>query len=374
MRSLCAFVTIISIATAAWARGPRAALEPTAVPVSGALFSMDPATGAARLLMKINGQSFGPPVMAGKTLVVSTSDKHVVAIDPATGAVRWDRRSEQFIFGLAADAKAVYVGQGSILEALDAATGKTLWTHNNDIPVLNPVLADGLVIFNSFDGPVAIEQETGQLRWQMKVQWGYFVISPMSDKRVCVWKPDEIFVVDTPSGKTTWHTSADMTQTAPGALPSPAAGMHDMICQLRGTERNAESWSLHALDAASGRPLWRAALGDHPAVGPRTLLSKNWVYSLVDDHITAHDRATGIAQWQLVSPPIEAGGTPIAENGQVLFVPELDGPLAGYDAKTGAFRWRIAGPDHTADQIVRFGGICISDGSTIVSRNVLSRK
>ena len=128
--------------------------------------------------------------------------------------------------------------------------------------LLDPVLVDGLIVINTIDGPIAIDPATGKDKWRLNIQWGYFVFSPLSEKRLCVWKPDEIFMIDTDTGKTLWQSTADSSVSAGRTLPSPAVATSDIICQLRGSHKNPRDWSLFSLDAASGNIRWKTNLGD----------------------------------------------------------------------------------------------------------------
>ena len=71
------------------------------------------------------------PILAGRTLFVLPADsKHLIALDTATGAVKW-RRSRSLngavgLFLLAADSERVYVS-GSAVICFDARTGALLW-------------------------------------------------------------------------------------------------------------------------------------------------------------------------------------------------------------------------------------------------------
>ena len=100
------------------------------------------------------------------------------------------------------------------LFSLDPANGNVRWSFDNDMALLDPVLADGLIVFNTTDGPVSVEPATGKTRWRLNVQWGYFIMSTLGDHRLCVWKPDEIYVIDTESGKTLWQIAADNSVSA----------------------------------------------------------------------------------------------------------------------------------------------------------------
>jgi serine/threonine-protein kinase len=349
-------------------RGVRVDDASTATPVAGVLLTIDPATGKETELLKVNAQSLGPPVVVGTTVYVASSGKVLYALDARTGQKKWEHKSEQLLFGLAATAQTVFVGAGGALDALDARSGNVLWSYEGDIPVADPVLADDLIVFNAFDGPVAIEQSTGQLRWRLKVQWGYFVFSALPDGKLCVWKPDETWVVDTRSGKTLWQSPAEAGMAAPGTLPTPAVGMGNMICQMRGSQRDARDRTLHVFDAGSGHLFWKAALGEHEEAGNRILIDAGGVFCVLDDNLVCLDFANGQVKWSVKIEPLEAGGPGVLADKRSVYIPELSGDVVALDIKTGQPGWRNAAPHASPHGNIRIGGIGATGSAIYVTR------
>jgi len=354
--------------------GPHRAVDaPAAIPASASLCFIDAKTGQSKELLKLDHQSLGVPVLVDRTLYIASSGKTLFALDPETGNKRWEFKSQQFLFGVVANKKSVFFGAGKSLQALDAATGKLLWTCDGDIPITNPVLADDLIVFNRFDGPVGLDQATGKQRWRLEMQWSYFVFCPLPEGRLCVWKPDEIFVVDTASGKTLWQNSDNQTPGAPGALPSPAVAAGNLVCQLRCSRTDAEDWSLHALDAPGGHLQWKSSLGAHRASGVRTLISPDCVYCVFENTLACVEKTTGKSRWQESMNPIEAGGVGIAADRSTVYIPELGGNLLALDAKTGKRRWLNPPAAVGETMSIRFGGMSVSEAGVFVARNIVRR-
>lgn len=342
--------------------------QPQDVPARSLLLRIDPKTGKDHELLRVDHQSLGAPVLVGDRVYVADSDKTLHALDAKTGAEKWAFKGEKSLFGLAATDKSVFVGVGGALVAIDAHSGKPLWTFDNQSAVTDPVLTDGAIVFNSFDGLTAIEQQTGKLRWRLDIQWGYFVLSPLTDRRLCVWKPDEIYMVDTERGKTLWHSFADEKNTAPGALPSPAVGDRDTLFQLRGSKRDAQDWSLHALDAASGNTLWKTPLAIHDGAAARTIVRGDAVYCLLDGSITAMRVENGNKLWYAPVKPIDLSqAIPLVAAGLVL-IPQADGTLEALDARSGEQHWTHAAKLSSPAANSRFGGIAAGADSIYVTQ------
>lgn len=111
------------------------------------------------------------PVLAKGLLLAGYSDGFVAALDPATGAAKWERKVAPAgdyldVDGLAADGKAVYAAaySGAIV-ALDPETGKTLWEQK--APGASRLLADGAQVYAVTTSSVlALSAASGRQRWK----------------------------------------------------------------------------------------------------------------------------------------------------------------------------------------------------------------
>jgi len=143
--------------------------------------------------------------------------------------------------------------------------------------------------------------------------------------------------------------------------------------------RQGEDEVMQALDADSGKSLWRTAYPTtftmnsaavrHNA-GPKStpVLSNGRLYSIgMTGTVTAFDAASGKQLWQkpgtaaLLPMYTTHSFSPIVERGLVIFhVGGHDkGALTAYDVNTGAVKWSWAGdgPGYGSPMIVEFGGI-----------------
>jgi outer membrane protein assembly factor BamB len=107
--------------------------------------------------------SYGPlgaidssPAVVNGTVYVGSDDGSVIALNETTGAVVWHRTfaGADFATSPAVANGIVYIGGGppstGHLYALDAATGKTIWTFTTNPGVSDPAYANGLIFFTDF--------------------------------------------------------------------------------------------------------------------------------------------------------------------------------------------------------------------------------
>jgi outer membrane protein assembly factor BamB len=124
----------------------------------------------------------GGPSVLGNLLVVGTLDGHVYAMDANTGKQLWSAKvDDEVISPPAIDAGTVYVRTNSgYVYAFDANTGERKWLNDQaNVPLLSlrgngPLLAaHGVVIFGSDDGNiVSLRGDTGAIQWKLPISKG----------------------------------------------------------------------------------------------------------------------------------------------------------------------------------------------------------
>jgi len=114
------------------------------------------------------------PALADGGLYVATFSGRVLALDAATGALRWTfQRGGEYTAqsSPAVYRGTVYIGSGEgALYALDAATGTERWRFKTAKQVnSSPTVADGLVYVGDWDSRLyAVDAKTGQEVWRHK--------------------------------------------------------------------------------------------------------------------------------------------------------------------------------------------------------------
>ena len=124
----------------------------------------------------------GGPAVSGNLLVVGTLDGHVYAMDAATGKQLWSAEvDDEVISPPAIDAGVVYARTNSgNVYAFDANSGERKWVYDQaNVPLLSlrgngPLLAaHGVVMFGSDDGNVvSLRSDTGAIQWKLPITKG----------------------------------------------------------------------------------------------------------------------------------------------------------------------------------------------------------
>lgn len=132
--------------------------------------ALDASTGNTVWSSSINSLVGSPVVGDGIVYISSASSDSVYALNAMNGSGVWTR----YLFGerLSVWGSFVYVSHGTILDALNASTGDTVWSFRTDDWIrTTPALAEGVVCFGSDDGNVyALNAFTGRRIWNYSIQ------------------------------------------------------------------------------------------------------------------------------------------------------------------------------------------------------------
>ena len=242
---------------------------------TGGVVALDVATGAVRWRHATSVQVRGGPAITGNTVAVAQVDATLLGLDLETGEERWhaplgtdlEPQAAAIFASVATDAGDFLVGDQNLFGAFDAATGTPLWTDN----------------------PV--------------------------------------------------HEGRDSQSLAAIAIADDiAVGVF-----------NRAIGGVGAWDRATGRPLWRINDARTTAIDATPVISNGLVYVVNGmSDVFAIELATGAARWQTRLDPtgFDWGyatiGTPAIAHG-ILVVPTLYGDLVGLDAASGRVQWRVTG-------------------------------
>jgi outer membrane protein assembly factor BamB len=290
---------------------------------------MRTAASAPRLVWVTPGEVRGTPVADASSIYVRTATRELLAVDRATGAVRWKARMADapgFVSGgrlvLAGDL--VIAGTDDV-EAFRRRDGARIWRANLARGVGSGVqlggVLDDVVFAGSYAGLLlAIDVQSGAVRWAGRV-------TPEAETNIFVPAIDDDRVVATFS-----------------------------------TFRGAGEGGIAAFDR-QGRPLWRARLAgpdERGVIGPAVPAGDVIVAADRRGTIAAVDRETGAVRWRIprrLSVDASEDFRPMAVSGSRLVVGSLSGEIVAYDLATQREQWR-AWP---SDASIAFGMIARGD-------------
>src|SRR3954451_11539584 len=211
---------------------------------------------------------FGPPVVAGGRLYVSTQDLQgrgtdVTAFDPRTGKRLWQTLAAGDEGQIAYGDGRLYV-LGEVLSALDARTGARVWSREAEPGIPTP--GPGVVIVPTglaADGGIAvIDGATGAIRWATSFRNSN--ATPASDGRrvYATWACGRVVAMDIATGAVVWE--------APCLVP--AAGRIE--AELDGDRIHVRGITVDdVLDIATGRALGRISSMAYGAYGDGEIYS-----------------------------------------------------------------------------------------------------
>lgn len=295
------------------------------------------------------------PALVGNTLYVTALDGKVYAIDATKGKRRWVTATKGPILAspVVADG-ALYVGSSDrSFYALDARSGRVRWRCDVGVPLFaTAVVVNGLVCFGADAKIIALETATGKQRWMLDT--GEVFSSPVAAAEGVLYFHDRdnaLYALDAATGRPKWKVKKgafkvekeeakgqESLALAPAASLAPWASEGRVyLCASDGT--------LHAVDARTGEDIWstRAPQGGDP-FGSAPLHADGRVYVSgrgPNGDCYALDAATGRLIWRCSTGAANESASP-AIMGRLIVVSSQQGRLSWIDAATGQLRYQYA--------------------------------
>ena len=222
-----------------------------------------------------NGDVISSPAVAGNSVFVGSGDGHLYALDRTTGKQLWSFDAGAPIMSSPAVAHGLvyfgtYDGKFFAVEANRGtqrwrmSTGPTLpfpWGHESgDRYTSSPNVANGVVGFGSGDGYVySVDAASGRVKWRAKTEGRIRGTPAVDDGAVFVGSFDgRVYAFDLASGKQRWRYDTDGA-----ALNSGNFGFDRRSIQSSPAVSNgvvfigARDGFVYALGAADGKLRWR---------------------------------------------------------------------------------------------------------------------
>lgn len=275
-------------------------------------------------------------------LFTAARDGEVVALDPATGRVKWSQDTKADLAagpGVGASVVAVGTSDGKVI-ALDVASGKVLWQASVSSEVLAaPLVTGDRVVVRSVDGRVhALDALTGRSQWTGEEPVPKLSLrgtaSPVlaKDNIVAGFDSGKVVAFALTSGDVAWQAQV----TTPGGR-SELARLADVdsAVQVDGNDGFATGYQgrvvMLALD--SGQVWWSRDLSSYrtPALDDTQLY-----VATADGSVVALRRRDGAVVWQQDGLKRRGLSAP-AVVGNAVIVGDFDGYLHWLDRDSGKF-------------------------------------
>lgn len=330
---------------------------------AGTLHALD-AKGAERWKFATGKAIKARPTVIGDFIYLASDSGFLYKLDKRSGAERWrakidtgsperipayteNTRWDRYGSSVVADNKRVYVAsRDKTLYALDLATGKEQWhAQTQDLMTATPALYRDLVLFADYKGAVqAVGASDG------KAHWSYDAHLPVAGDLVV--DADRVFVgsrtydliaLDAASGKELWKHYYWFSW-----IESPPVVRDGVVYT-----GSSDGVGVFAIDARDGKLRWKAAVPGW--AWPRTAVGKQLVVAATvgagaypgsrAGSIVAIDRANGAIRWMYLDPPSKEtvekkaewgfGAAPILGEG-VVYAADLQGRVHAIECEQQA--------------------------------------
>ena len=297
--------------------------------------------------------------IVGDTVYVGSMSGELLAIDLATGKLRWSYRAAAAEYGIGESSPAVaggtvYIGDlAGLLHAVDAASGKGKWTFKTGSEIKSsPVVAGNRVLIGSYDGSLyGIDAATGKQAWKVTTE-NYVHATPAIVNGVAYFGGcDEFFHgVRISDGREVMNLNTDAYTAASAAIDGGTA--------YYGTFAN----DVVAVDIAARKIRWRFEDPERqfPFYSSAALSADAVIIGGRDKNVRSLDRATGKPRWsfptqaRIDSSPAVAGDRVVVGSG--------DGRVYVLDLATGKKVWEFeGGAGFTASPAIANGRIVIGN-------------
>ena len=246
-------------------------------------------------------------------------------------------RDEASIFTrLGIDRRRIYFGNSlGRAKAIDKRNGRELWSVATDGPLFSrPAPAGRSVMVPASDGRIlTLNARNGRLRRQHEGRGPYVADGVVRDGILYQGGYRSFEAIDTRTGRLVWLYDGvgNYCQAAPSVT------RRDIVF-------GAWDTFLHALDPATGRPLWRWNNGNtvrlySPGNCSPAVVGERVFIVAPDRRMTAIDRATGETVWRVKDRTVrESLG--ISADSTTVYARTMDGELIAVDATADDYRLR----------------------------------
>ncbi len=309
---------------------------PPILPRPGAAWSQ---LGGSPAHAGASGRVIAPPLAPRWTTTVGG---HVLQAPPAI--------ADGIVFVSATD-----LGDGSAggVVAIDLATGAVRWRVVTPAPLRGgPAVVGDVVAIGQLDGTMlGLDRTTGAIRWRYELGAGLapeaatVFASPLVDAgEVLLGNQRHLAVLDGATGTPRWTADPVPASASSQSLSALAAG-DGVVAGVF----HRELGGVIAWDRLTGRELWRLPGEQATAINATPVIADGIIYVVNGlTEVIALELATGRERWQVKLHDegfdwgLASVGAPAIAHG-ILVIPTLYRDLVALDAASGAELWRLAG-------------------------------
>jgi len=274
---------------------------------------------------------------AWRTRIVSDAPPRIPTDNPKT---RWDRYGSSVV----TDGKRLYVAsRDRNLYALDLKSGRELWrVAAGDIMTATPALYGNLVIIADFAGTVrALSSNNGAPRWSYDAKLGIGGDVVVAGDRVLVGSRSyDLVALDAATGKELWKHYYWFSW-----IESPPVVRDGVVYT-----GSSDATHVYAINLADGSLRWKTAVPGY--AWQRVAIYKEWLVAGTVGQgafpgpragsLLALDRASGATRWIHLDPPSQEiaktkgswgyGASPVVGDG-VVYAADLEGTVYAFELK-----------------------------------------
>ncbi|MEJ6023200.1 outer membrane protein assembly factor BamB family protein [Ramlibacter sp. PS4R-6] len=291
----------------------------------GNVYAVDAATGRQRWMQRTGGPVASTPAVAAGKVYALSDDGRVYALDAANGEVLWK---------FATGGERRFEARG--LHGMQPAT--QTFADMFDVYRSSPAVVDGTVYFGSGDGHVyAVDATAGSLRWKFRTGDVVHASPAVHGGMVYVGGWDgRFYALDARSGEQRW-----VFQGGVDALMHNQQGFQSSPAVVDGVVyTGSRDANVYALDARTGAEKWRFPTGaSWVNSSPAVANGRVWFATSDSSRIHAVDAASGKPLLQEDSKAYVFSSPVVA--GNVVLVGVLNGTLQARDRETGALLWEF---------------------------------
>jgi outer membrane protein assembly factor BamB len=294
------------------------------------------------------------PAIAGGNVYVATANGDLLALDLASGKLKW-KYSTGGAIGESSPAVAggaVYVGDlGGMVHAVSVKDGSRLWTFKTDGEIKSsPTVAGDVVLIGSYDTHLyAIDSRSGKLRWKFQTNGPVHATASVREGVVYITGCDENF-------RALRLTTGELLFTVPTGAYTGASPLIDGTRAYFGTF----NYEVLGVDLKTRKVAWRYRNPgrEFPFYSSAALVDGRVIVGGRDKVVHAINASTGKAAWTF-STRARVDSSPAIAGGRV-WIGSNDGHLYTLDVKTGQKQWEFdAGAPVTTSPAVAGGHVVV---------------